>query len=855
MSQLSLSPAPAPVKSVLLRPQVGMLYPPRPGFGTLGKKTAIWANHFRVTLKPGQGDVYHYDATFAPEGKIPTADLPPKDLCARVLQALVTLLKTEVPGVAVVSDGRRNLYTASQLPFAEKMLQVVLVEDERPRPFDVYIKAADPLAVRMEQIAALFAGRLNYTPYDALQALDVAARYAASIKYTAVGRNFYSSLNAPSLGEGAEMWYGYHQSLRPTQSQLTLNIDMAATAFVTSMPAIDFMCETCNFREIPAMLNKPQASLVAKMFRGVKIQIVHRGTLKMKARVLGLSPKSALETTFFSDELNRDETIVSFFKRKYNISLKYPKLPCLHVGNPSKKIYLPLEVCMTMEGQRFVRKVNENQVANMIRFTCTPPEERRQRIEAQVRAAHFEADNNLAAFGLEVAPQMLSVEARQLPEPDMAYGKNQSERPGGGTWNMRNKAYFAPHALSSCAVISLCDDRRLSEGEIADFFAALLGQAKDLGMGTPGMPPILIRRGRNEPVEDLFYDAVQAATKRFRAPPQIVFCINPVLDAQNYGDLKRASDVSFGIPSQCMLMKHIAKKNPQYIANLLLKVNVKLGGINTVCRDPLPKFSQAPTIIFGADVTHPAPMDKTRPSIAAVVASMDRHAVKYASVMKDQGHRIEQIEDLESLAADMLRSFFQETRVKPARILFYRDGVSEGQFQMVMDYEVTALRRACHNLEPGYNPQITFVIVQKRHNTRFFAANAADADRSGNVKAGTVVDTGVCHPLEHDFYLMSHAGLQGTSRPAHYHVLLDEIGFTADEIQTLTFRLCFTFARCTRSVSIVPAAYYSHLVAFRARFFQTDGSDTGSSAGSSYNEATGRLLEVHQDLRRRMYFV
>ncbi|KAL2340455.1 hypothetical protein Fmac_008395 [Flemingia macrophylla] len=34
--------------------------------------------------------------------------------------------------------------------------------------------------------------------------------------------------------------------------------------------------------------------------------------------------------------------------------------------------------------------------------------------------------------------------------------------------------------------------------------------------------------------------------------------------------------------------------------------------------------------------------------------------------------------------------------------------------------------------------------------------------------------------------------LQGTSRPAHYHVLWDENNFTVDEIQSLTNNLCYT---------------------------------------------------------------
>ncbi len=43
--------------------------------------------------------------------------------------------------------------------------------------------------------------------------------------------------------------------------------------------------------------------------------------------------------------------------------------------------------------------------------------------------------------------------------------------------------------------------------------------------------------------------------------------------------------------------------------------------------------------------------------------------------------------------------------------------------------------------------------------------------RSGNIPPGTTVDTGITHPTEFDFYLCSHAGIQGTSRPSHYHIV------------------------------------------------------------------------------------
>lgn len=73
-----------------------------------------------------------------------------------------------------------------------------------------------------------------------------------------------------------------------------------------------------------------------------------------------------------------------------------------------------------------------------------------------------------------------------------------------------------------------------------------------------------------------------------------------------------------------------------------------------------------------------------------------------------------------------------------------------------------AMRRACRNPEFGdYQPKITFLVVQKRHHTRFFP-KATDGDRSknNNVLAGTVVDTEIVHPTELDFYLVSHKSIQ-----------------------------------------------------------------------------------------------
>ena len=60
--------------------------------------------------------------------------------------------------------------------------------------------------------------------------------------------NFYLFYFSPDgyyhpLGGGREVWFGFHQSVRPSQWKMMLNIDVSATAFYKAQAAIDFMCE------------------------------------------------------------------------------------------------------------------------------------------------------------------------------------------------------------------------------------------------------------------------------------------------------------------------------------------------------------------------------------------------------------------------------------------------------------------------------------------------------------------------------------------------------------------------------------------------------------------------------------
>ena len=95
-------------------------------------------------------------------------------------------------------------------------------------------------------------------------------------------------------------------------------------------------------------------------------------------------------------------------------------------------------------------------------------------------------------------------------------------------------------------------------------------------------------------------------------------------------------------------------------------------------------------IIMGADVTHPGAdqQDSGKPSIAAVVGSIDPRGSQYCCEIRVQKSKQEYIEDMEGMVYNLLRKFNRATGAvstgKPQRIIFYRDGVSEGQFAKVM---------------------------------------------------------------------------------------------------------------------------------------------------------------------------
>ncbi|TYG72081.1 hypothetical protein ES288_D05G451400v1 [Gossypium darwinii] len=831
-------------------PNKPLRFPRRPGLGCEGTKFVVKANHFFAEF-PNK-DLYQYDVIITPEVTL-------RRVNRDVMQQLVSLYKCSDLGERDPAyDGRKSLYTAGSLPFESKEFKVTISDENgRENEFKVMIRLAG--RTELHRLRQFLQGDQVDVPKDALQALDIVLRElpATNTSYCPVGRSFYFRDELrKDLDQGLQAWRGFYQSTRPTQRGLSLNIDVSSTAFIQPLPVIGFVTNLLNRNVSSGPLYDADRVKIKKALLGVKVQVTHRGNMRRKYRISGLTSQATGQLTFPVDERGAEKSVVDYFSETYGITIQRTQWPCLQVGSQQRPIYLPMEVCKIVDGQRYSKRLNEKQITGLLEFTCQRPKNREDDILKTVKKNAYADSKCQTEFGIKIIEKLALVNARILPAPLLKYhdtGKQKNCLPQVGQWNMKDKKMVYWGTVNNWICISFCS--KVGPKLAHNFWTKLADTCRIYGMAFNSVPVIPPLNASPDQVEEVLKTLYRKAMNKLQQNKELdlLIAILPDNNGSLYGDLKRICETDIGIVSQCCLSKYVLDIKGPYLTNVALKINVKVGGSNTALAAAIPSVSDRRTIIFGADVTHPSPGEDSSPSIAAVVASQDWPEItKYAALVCTQAHRKEVIQDLYKTWQDPVRGIVSGGMIK--------DGVSEGQFSHVLSEELDDIRK-----EPNYKPTITFIVVQKRHHTRLFAKNHNDrkfADLKGNILPGTVVDSDVCHPTEFDFYLCSHAGIMGTSRPAHYHVLWDENNFTADALQTLTNNLCYTYARCTRSVSIVPPAYYAHLAAFRARFYmERETSESGSRLGSSRSTrgpdgsvAVRPLPALRENVKRVMFY-
>ncbi|KAK0482092.1 argonaute-like protein [Armillaria luteobubalina] len=859
----------------------------RSGFGASGRVVKIFVNSFECTIP--KSIIHHYDVIFPSEKTLP----------ARLNMELIRELQsTTAPAIftpRAVYDGRKNLFAARALPFdgANYMEFSVTLP-----PTDASTRAPKAYKIRLTKVAEINPEVLHRfikgdqshdnSVLTAITALNVVIRMQPSLDHPFNVRSFFTEAETFDIGCGLQLWRGYFQSVRPAIDRMLINIDVSTGTMYKEGKLIK-LCVQFLGQENPEAFS-PKRGLpdnqrlrLQRFITGMRIRVIGKtlayDTEATTADCIGphrvvkkLSAVGASSVTFTNAD-GVTTTVADHFRRSASgIRLNFPDNICVEVGSGA---LIPLELCFITKGQIMRKQVPSSLTPKVLSFATKKPQDRLSSIRNGLEVLAYGQSDYVRHFGMSVnsAAGPLQIQARVLQPPTLKYGGGSKQAtivPQNGAWNMVDKRFFRSAEIGAWVVVIYENRSRFNDNACKLMVDNLIRSCQEVGMKI-GPPAVTLWENGQGNIQSQLQTAGGKCTRAVGNLPSLIVVILPEHGDNIYTAVKHFGDVTAGVATQCMKSSKCHRATNQYFANVCLKMNVKLGGINVI-PDPasvrLLTDPATPTIVMGADVIHPAPGSDNRPSFTALVANVDSDTAKYIATTRVQNCRQEMIEDLQEMSKHVLSNYMgyrsgieKKARgmAEPKRILFYRDGVSEGQFQEVLDKELGALKKACEELR--IKPKITVIVVGKRHHVRFFPTDKKDADRSGNCPAGMVVDRDISHPTEFDFYLQSHGGLLGTSRPAHYSVLYDENGLTPDAVQSLSFALCHVYARSTRSVSIPAPVYYADIVCSRAKnhydpagSVNYSGSGDGSYVDESLEAFKRGFKPLHVKQSRLMYF-
>ncbi|KAK7322500.1 hypothetical protein VNO77_25881 [Canavalia gladiata] len=788
----------------------------RRGFGSNGDRIQLLANHLRVAVAKIDGYFHQYSVAMCFEDGHP---VEARGGIGRKVIDKASEIYDELKNISFAYDGDKSLFTLNYL--TDKKLQfIVEIEENSSRRVPIVgsssssheaqsktIKLDISYAgkIPLQAIPNALSGQDFENSEEVLRVLDIALRQHATKQGCLLvrqsffydnGRNYYD------IGGGVEGCRGFHSSFRLTQGALSLNIDVSTTTLLKPGPVLEFLKQNQNV------------------------------------------------------------------KRTHNIDWNKLKdsadMPCINVGKPKRPCYFPVELCTLIPLQRYTKALTHFQRTKVVAWSRQDPGQRKAALGYVLRRSEYENEPMLQSCGITIAPNLTRVEARVLKPPQLLAGGEDRFIPRNGRWNFINKKLAEPVAIGVWAIVnfsSTCD---------IDLLCTLLkscAEVKGIRINHPCRVFVEDSCFRNDPAHVRVEKMYANVKSNMPGLLQLLLCILPERkNCDIYGPWKRRNLIEEGVATQCIAPK---KLDVQYITNVLLKINAKLGGVNSFLSaedsHSIPFVSSKPTLILGMDVCHGSPGRSDVPSIAAVVSSRYWPQIsRYRAAVRTQSSKVEMIQSLfdpvsdtedKGIIRELLKDFKNTSGgMNPQQIIIFRDGVSESQFNQVLNIELDQIIEACKHSDKNWNPKFTVIVAQKNHHTRFFHAESKE-----NVPPGTVIDKGICHPKNNDFYLCAHAGMIGTSRPIHYHVLHDEIGFSADGLQELVHYLCYTYQKSTTAVSIVAPIYYAHWAA--AQMAQIMKFDELSETSSSHGGLTSagafpvpQLPPLHERVSDSMFF-
>lgn len=735
--------------------------------GTEGTKFTGLTNWIYI-CREGDKAIFQYEVKFQP----PVDDL-------RLRFRLLSTFKEQL-GFAKTFDGS-ILWLPVRLP-----KEIVVFETTNPHSNEpVTLKVVYKNSKKMDECVQFYNVLFN--------------RVMRKLNMSKIGNNYYAPGGSVLVPQHKlEIWPGFITSVSYREGGLMLCVEVSHRVLRTST-CLNVMAELCqkhrgNFKD----------AITSALIGCIVLTRYNNRTYCIDDVLFDQNPSS----TFMNHE-GREVKYVDYYQDTYGIKIKDLRQPLLlhkikkkeqKDAGKTKLVCLIPELCY-MTGLTDEMRNDFHVMKDIAQHTRVTPTVRLASLRTFIKNVN-ENENAcqiLAAWGLSLKDSCIAFDGRIHSQEPIRFGSQElksSELADWGREACREKVITPVDLKPRCWVI-LYTPRDQDCAQNFCNMMRMVGRNLGIQVGEPVLAQLR---------DDRTDSYVGALKQQYHNQLQLAVIIFPTQREDRYSAVKRLACVDLCLPTQCIVARTInqERKLRAVTQKIALQINCKLGGELWALKIPLNGL-----MVCGVDVYH----DKANRgrSVVGFVASMNQPLTKWYSNISFQHPGDEIIHKLKILLFESLRNYHRIHHALPRSIIVYRDGVSDGQLKIVEEHEIPQLATVFTHFD-SYNPKLSFIVVQKRLNTKIF--NAVGPRELVNPYPGTVVDHTITQRQWYDFFLVSQQVRQGTVSPTHYIVVRDGSNLKVDNMQRLTYKLTHLYYNWPGTVRVPAPCLYAHKLAY-----------------------------------------
>jgi len=258
--------------------------------------------------------------------------------------------------------------------------------------------------------------------------------------------------------------------------------------------------------------------------------------------------------------------------------------------------------------------------------------------------------------------------------------------------------------------------------------------------------------------------------------------------------------------------------------NIVHKTNVKLGGLNYDITVSDERHLGDDELFLGFAVNYPGGgrgelTEASPPTIIGYAANDLQEPIAFSGdFVYQKAIRQGDLKAFE-FALDTVFGRYMRNRdgKPPKRVFVYRNGVSEGEMQYILKFEVPLIKKKIAEHLEGKS-ELVFLVVNKLHNVRLTPIDPkGKGAREQNIPQGVVVSRDITSPIFRDFYVAGHRAQQGTSKIPRYIVLYNEPNLSIQRLTRTTYALNFAHQIINSTTALPSPVHIAEEYAKRGR--------------------------------------